>query len=174
MGHSGKMIADAASMGPRYANRLLDGIPADRFARLATPGNQTIQANHPAFILGHLGLYPVKVLQLLGLDTAPVEPRESYTRLFSKDATCQDDPGGEIYPAADEIIDFFNKSYQAAVDAMRDASDEQLAAENPVDTPMKSILPTLGAMLAFYLNGHVMVHLGQLSTWRRMQGLPPA
>jgi hypothetical protein len=29
-------------------------------------------------------------------------------------------------------------------------------------------------MLGFYLSGHVMSHLGQLSAWRRCLGLPPA
>jgi len=29
-------------------------------------------------------------------------------------------------------------------------------------------------MLNFYLGGHVMLHIGQMSAWRRMMGLGPA
>jgi hypothetical protein len=174
MGQIGSTIADAALMGPRYAARLASAIPSDRFARLSSPGQQIVDANHPAFALGHLCLYPIKVLQLLGLDTAEVTPPEGYEKLFSKDAQCVDDPKGDLYPSRDEIIGFFESSYAIAIEAVRNAEDAQLAAENPVDSPMKQILPSLGSMLAFYLTGHVMIHLGQLSTWRRMEGMPAA
>lgn len=174
MSMSGSMIADAAAMGPRYAKRLLTGIPTHRFARMSSPGGKTVESNHPAFILGHLCLYPAKVLELLAQDDSSAQPPAHYEQLFSKNASCQDDPDGTIYPAAGEMIECFERTYAAAIDALRKATEEQLAAANPVDTPIKEILPTVGGLLAFYMTGHVMSHLGQLSTWRRMEGLPPA
>jgi hypothetical protein len=170
----GTTIANAASMGPRYAQRLLGGVSSERFARFAAPGGETVQANHPAFVLGHLCLYPVKVVSLLGGDTSRVAPPASFEAAFSKEATCQDDASGEHYPSQAEVVDFFMASYAAAIEAVRNATDETLQAPNPVDTPLKDVLPTLGSMLAFYLTSHVMMHLGQLSTWRRMEKLPPA
>lgn len=174
MALSGEIIADAASMGPRYAARLLEGIPEDRFARLASPGSEPIQANHPAFVVGHLCLYPVKVLEALGVDPQPAAPPAGYEELFSKNATCTDDPQGDIYPSKDELIACFETTYTAAIAGLRNATDDLLGQENPNDTPMKAICKTLGSQLAFYMTGHVMTHLGQLSTWRRMEGLPPA
>ncbi len=174
MGQYGAMIADASTVGLRYAKRLLVGLPADRYARFATPGNHVVESNHPAFILGHLSLYPAKVLTLLGLDAAAVQPPDEYSTLFSKDAKCVDDPDHTIYPTLEELSGVFIHVYEQAIVAIRNASDEQLAAENPVDTPLKQVCPTLGSMLCFYLTGHVTTHLGQLSTWRRMEGLPPA
>ncbi|MFK7736976.1 MAG: DinB family protein [Pirellulaceae bacterium] len=168
------MIADAASMGPLYAKRLLGGIPEDRFARMSSPGGSQIQANHPAFILGHLCLYPQRVLEFLGQDPGVAKAPENYDAIFSKTAQCQDDSDGSIYPSADELTAFMEQSYSAAIDALRNCTDEQLAAENPVDNPMRKICPTLGSLLTFYLTSHFMTHLGQLSTWRRMEGLPPA
>ncbi len=174
MGQFGTMMADAAMVSQRYAKRLIAGIPVDRFARFAAPGKQVIESNHPAFVLGHLSLYPVNVVRLLGLDTASVQPSERFTKLFSKDAKCQDDAHGIIYPSMQEVSEVFFSTYELALAAMRDATDSQLAAENPVDTPLKQVCPTLGSMLGFYLTGHVAMHLGQLSTWRRMEGMPPA
>jgi hypothetical protein len=174
MGQYGSMIADAAGVGLRYAKRLVTGIPADRFGRLSTPGNQVIAANHPAFILGHLSLYPAKVFQLLGQDVSIVTPPDRYNALFAKDAKCEDDTTGTLYPKPDDLTEFFFRSYEKALEAIRAASDSQLLAENPVDTPLKQVCPTLGSMLTFYLTGHVTSHLGQLSSWRRMEGLPPA
>lgn len=174
MGKIGETIADAAAMGPRYAERLVKDIPAEHFARLAAPGGSPVPANHPAFIFGHLCLYPVKVSQLLGGDTTRTQPPANFELLFSKGHECLDDPDGTRYPPADELLDFFRSSYQAAIETVRAADDESLLTENPVDSPMKQFVPTLGGMLNYYLTSHLMTHLGQLSTWRRMQGLPPA
>ncbi len=174
MGLIGSILADTASVGVRNANKLADGISAERFGRFATPGGKTIQSNHPAFALGHLCLYPQKVHQLLGQETASHAPPAKFEALFSKDAHCQDDVTGTLYPPSSEILSFFNSSYRAAMEALRGASDEQLTAPNPLDTPMKQLCPTLGALLNFYMSGHVTLHLGQISAWRRMEGLPPA
>ena len=37
-----------------------------------------------------------------------------------------------------------------------------------------SKFPTAGAMLGFYVGGHFMIHIGQMSAWRRAVGLGPA
>jgi len=174
MGQFGAMMADAAGVSQRYAKRLLVGIPVDRFARFAAPGKQVIESNHPAFILGHLSLYPVNVVRLLDLATSAVQPTDRFNALFSKDAKCQDDAHGIIYPSMQEVSNVFFSTYEIALSAMREAADSQLVVENPVDTPLKQICPTLGSMLGFYLTGHVAMHLGQLSTWRRMESMPPA
>ncbi len=174
VGNTGKSIATAATMGLNYAERLLQGIPEDRFARLAAPGGTIVDANHPAFIIGHLGLYPDKVVEHLGASRELTKPSEAFETAFSKTAKCTDDPNGDIYPSMEEICGFFRTAYPAAIEALHAASDETLAAANPVDSPMAKVLDTLGGMLNFYMTGHVMVHLGQLSTWRRMEGLPPA
>jgi hypothetical protein len=174
MGQIGGMLADAGTVGMRYARRLLDSIPADRFARMSAPGGQLVQANHPAFNIGHLTLYPVKVTGLLVCAAAAASPPEHYTPLFSKDAQCADDADGSLYPAKEELLQVFQTTYEAAFAALRECDDQLLLAPNPVDTPMKNVCPTLGSMLAFYVTGHVTMHLGQISTWRRMEGLPSA
>lgn len=174
MGQIGAIIADAGSLSVRYAKRLLEGIPDNRFGRLSAPGGTPIQANHPAFTLGHLSLYPHRVFELLQRDGSAVKPPSGYQAMFSKDAKCIDDIDGKLYPAKSALVEFTIKAYESALEAMREADDKRLLAENPLDNPMKKICPTIGAILGFYLTGHAMSHLGQLSTWRRMEGLPPA
>ncbi len=174
MGQVGATVAEAATMGTRYAERLLGGISPERFARFARPGDETVLANHPAFIIGHLSLYPQKVVALLGGDIASVAPPEIYEKLFSKEAKCQDDVDGTLYPTREHLVQFFDRSYNVAMEMLRQTSDAQLAVPNPVESPIQHVLPTLGSLLAFYMTGHVMLHLGQLSTWRRMEQLPPA
>ena len=170
----GSIIADAANVAQGYAQRLQKDIPAERFARFSAPGDVAITANHPAFIYGHLSLYPAKVMELLGTDLGATQPPADFETLFSKTATCQDDPTGEIYPDSETILAFYAASYEAALATLRDAADELLGGENPVESPLKQKCPTLGALLNFYMLGHVTTHLGQLSTWRRMEGMSPA
>lgn len=174
MGQIGSLIADASAVGLRYAKRLIDATPAERFGRISTPGGQSVQSNHAAFAIGHLTLYPVKVLDLLGCDKKGAVPPENYTALFSKDAKCVDDADGKVYPPKDELSRVFQQTYDVALAALRSCDDQLLLAPNPVDSPMKTVCPTLGSMLAFYMTGHVMSHLGQVSAWRRMEGLPAA
>ncbi|MCA9191219.1 MAG: DinB family protein [Planctomycetales bacterium] len=174
MSFSGSVIADAGSMAIRYADRLVAGIPQSRFGRMASPGGIVVCSNHPAFVLGHLCLYPERTLTLLGHDPGDAKAPSHYVEYFSKDAKCIDDVDSGLYPPANEIIDFYRKSYTQALDAVRGASDEQLAKENPVDTPMKQVCPTLGSIINFYMTSHVMMHLGQVSVWRRMEGMAAA
>ena len=36
------------------------------------------------------------------------------------------------------------------------------------------LFPTLGSIHGFYAGGHMMMHLGQMSAWRRIEGMKPA
>ncbi len=174
MGQIGKMLADASSLGPRYVHRLCKDIPAEKFGALATPGSVSVDSNHPAFVIGHLCLYPARVLEFLQVPVGDVAPSENYQKLFSKEAKCVDDSAATLYPNKEELLAFFDLSYQRALEALRQADDELLLRENPVESPIKALVPTLGALISFYMGGHVMGHCGQISAWRRMQSLPPA
>ncbi len=99
MGMIGCMIADAASIAQRYQKRLMPDITESQFGQLARVEGKIITSNHPAFVLGHLSLYPAKTLALLGQPLGQAQLPESYERLFSKDASCVDDPNQSIYPS---------------------------------------------------------------------------
>lgn len=169
----GQMIAESANMGITSMHKLLNGVAPEQFARLAVPGDQPVQSNHPAFILGHLSLYPSRVVADLGGDATAIEPSEKYNALFSPAATCLDDPQGTLYPPMAEIVSKFDAAYQTAIDVLGQARDDQFSRENPNER-MRSRFATVGSMHAFYLGGHTMIHVGQFSAWRRMMGLGQA
>ena len=172
MAHNiGNMIAASCSLGITYADRLLTEVTAAQFARFAQPGGQVVTSNHPAFIFGHLSLYPGKIFDQLGGKATAVSPPESFQCLFSKEATCQDDPDATMYPAMDVIVDKFYAGYRAAVEILSDTDDATFLQVNPVEGPLRELFPTIGAMHAFYVSGHMMTHLGQMSVWRRMMGM---
>lgn len=170
---TGNLIADSCRLSLSYAEKLLGGIPDERFARFAAPGGQAIASNHPAFVLGHLAIYPSRVLRSIGGEKGEFDVPTSFETVFSRDATCEDDPDGSIYPGREAIVDHFFRGYRLVIDRLRETDDATLQKPNPNEA-MAGRFPTIGSMNAFYCGGHLMVHLGQLSAWRRMEGLGSA
>ena len=168
----GNIIGDSLSLSLGYAERLLKDVPADQFARLANVGGTAVNSNHPAFVYGHLSLYAPRILEQLGQDVPQIP--DGFNDVFSKDAQCADDPDSSIYPAMDSVTTFFFDGYKAALDALRNAEDETFHQPNPAGGRMTELFPTIGSMQNFYVGGHMMIHMGQMSAWRRMAGLGPA
>ena len=169
---TGNIIADSLESAVSYADRLVQEIPHLEAARFARPGGQTVSSNHPCFTFGHLSLYPPKVLSQLNQASLPIPA--GFEKLFDKTATCQDDPNHTIYPSFDEVLAFFSASHKKLIETLRVTPNEAFERPNPAEGPLATRFPTLSSVHAFYCGGHIMSHLGQLSTWRRMQGLPPA
>jgi hypothetical protein len=170
----GLTIGDSLSLSLAYARRMLTDVTPQTFARYASPGGQIIESNHPAFVYGHLSLYGSRIIEQLGGDASAVTPTAKFQELFSKDAKCQDDPTGTIYPVQQQITDAFFQSYEACLEILRVTPDDAFQQPNPTPGRMTELFPSLGSMQAFYVGGHIMMHLGQISAWRRMQGLGAA
>jgi hypothetical protein len=166
----GPMIADSARLGLAYAERMLTGITAENFARLASIEGTKVQSNHPAFVYGHLSLYPCRIVSDLGGEASAIVPTEAFLQKFDHNAHCIDDPDGSVYPPMEQITERFFTSYRAAVDALQNADDALFTVDNPNEA-MRAKFATVGSMHGFYVGGHVMMHIGQLSAWRRMMGL---
>ncbi len=169
----GQMISESLTLGLNYSDRLLKGIEKEQFACFASPGGKTIQSNHPAFVFGHLTLYAPRVMQDLGVPEKIVPIPAKFAEVFNKDTTCQHDPDGQIYPSMEEIVQVYFDGYRAAQEVLR-ASPDELFLKSNQNEAMRKRFETVGSMLAFYCGGHVMMHLGQVSAWRRMAGYPAA
>lgn len=168
----GNTIGDSLQLSLGYAERLLKDVSPEQFGRFARADGKPIESNHGAFIYGHLSLYAPSILSDLGLN-APEIP-DGFQSGFSKDAKCADDVDGTLYPEMEKITTFFFDGYRAALEALRAADDEIFQQPNPLGGGMAEKFPTLGSMHNFYVGGHMMIHMGQMSAWRRMLGLGPA
>jgi hypothetical protein len=159
-------ILDCMKLNLGYAEKLLADIPVEKFAHMPHP-----TMNHPAFCIGHLALYPDKALTLIGRG-ALTAPRADYEELFSHAATYVDD--ASRYPARDEIIAYFNERHRALMSALPDVAEATLQQPHPGPGRTAEMFSTIGSAVNFYMNNHVMLHLGQISAWRRAVGLPSA
>ncbi|MEM7622521.1 MAG: DinB family protein, partial [Planctomycetota bacterium] len=164
------VIQASASITLRYAEAVPNGIDAADFGKKARIGGEVIDGNTPAFVYGHLALYPSRVVEFAGLDAAAVTPSEAWVKLFSDGEPCHDDPDGTIYPAKDELVSAAVEAQRAAIDAVASMDEASLARPNPSEGG-RARLPTVGDAANFYLSGHAMMHLGQLSFWRRVMGV---
>ena len=149
-----------------YAERILKDIPADRFAHMPIP-----RMNHPAFCIGHLSLYPNRLLNMIGRKDL-VREKPGYAELFQAGVECVEQDGR--YPAKDELVTYYFDRYRTISELLPNISDETLQLPNPIEGRMRELFPTIGAAMNFLLNNHNMVHLGQISAWRRAAGLGPA
>lgn len=173
MGQHAQNIATATKISRGYAERLLVGIPANQFARKATVNGKVIDANHPAWVYGHLATYPAKAAAMLGLDASKFAAPAAFEGLFKDGQPCNDDASGTMYPAMESITTAFFRTHDALIQALATADDAILIQSTP-DEKARERFPLLGGRLLFMCNNHIMMHLGQISTWRRCMGLPAA
>jgi hypothetical protein len=146
----------------RYCQRLIADIAGERLTEQPCAG-----VNHPAWILGHPALTADGSLARLG---APKTLPAEWATLFGPGSKPSASPSA--YPSKDELLGAVEQRYQELRQRAASASEEQLS--QPTTNPRaREALPTAREMLAFVLTGHMGVHLGQLSAWRRMIGLPP-
>lgn len=145
-----------------YCTTLLGDIPDDRMAEQPVP-----LVNHPAWILGHLAFAGDRAVRALGGETLL---DETWATRFG--------PGSKLtanradYPAQTELASAVERVYERARTLAVSPSPERMAQPNP-NPRLNGMLPTLEHAVAFLLTGHMALHLGQFSTWRRMIGLPP-
>ncbi|HEX2839020.1 MAG TPA: DinB family protein [Phycisphaerales bacterium] len=173
MGLHAQNIAAACKISRGYAERILVGVKPEQFARKAVVNGTTIDANHPAWVFGHLATYPAKLAAMVGLDPAKFAAPANFEAIFKDGTPCQDDPSGTIYPSMESVTTAFFRTHDALIEALGSVDDAKLIEPTP-DEKARARFPLLGGRVLFMANNHIMMHMGQVSTWRRCMGMPAA
>src|SRR5262245_5290848 len=173
MGEFAETVSRGGRMSLWLAEQILKDVGPEIFARKPSPGGKVINTNHPAFIFGHLSLYPARWMTVAGLDPAPAATPPGFEVLFKAGVDCHDDPVGTIYPPMKQITEAFFTAHKAALERLPSVSDDVCRSPNPGQGRIRELYPTIGGMLMFYASCHMMMHLGQASAWRRCLGLGP-
>lgn len=177
MSNIANVLVGNAKFVKGYAEVLTKGIDPKIAAR-KPKGNAltgaSIDTNHATFVYGHLSLYFARLPEILGVPAPEgIRAPEQWEPLFKAGAPCQDDPEGKIYPAWDTVLSQFNKGTDLALNVLSQASNDKFFSET-TDPTRKDRFPYVGNLVAFLVMGHPMMHLGQVSAWRRCYGLPSA
>ena len=146
----------------QYGRMLVSDIPDERLTEQPSPG-----VNHPAWILGHLALTGDSVARLLGGEKVLAE---SWGALFGPGSQPGSSRGN--YPTKEELLRALEERYERCRQLASEATADALSRPNPMPG-LREGLPTVGDLAAFLLTGHLGLHLGQLSMWRRMSGFAP-
>ncbi len=174
MGLTAETITGTATRGIGLAGMLLQSVTPEMFARLPVKDGAQVMTNHPAFAMGHLSVYPSRVFILVGRNPEEIALSDEQEELFKIGAVCVDDPDGSIYPPMEEVVRSFQNGYAAALQLILELDDETLAGPHQGGEAYQKMFPTLGVATNFLLNSHLMMHLGQISAWRRFMGLGSA
>lgn len=142
-----------------YARLQLAGIDDSRLADQPAPG-----VNHPAWIVGHLAMAADYGVVMLG---GAKEIPDSWYQKFGPGS--KPIPERAAYPSKEELLKALGHAHERLGVAASSATPEQLA--RPQTRLFPDHFPTVGAMLCHLMTTHPAVHLGQLSTWRRVNGL---
>ena len=151
------------SFALRYCRLLVADVPDGELADQPVAG-----ATHPAWVLGHLAVAAdFAIVRLGGTPSCPPEWRQ----LFGPNSVVR--PDRLIYPGKHELLTAVETGYGRLQDAVRGATPEALARAQPGPFYLEDF-PTVGGLVAHLMTTHPCLHLGQLSAWRRMKGLPSA
>lgn len=142
-----------------YGDSLLADIAAEDFYALPYPG-----MNHPAWIIGHLAIAADGYTHYGGAKPQLAE----WVDRFGRGTEAVADP--KLYPGKDELVSAWHAANDRLITAVSTAEPSVFA--EPTQGPLAEALPTVGEFLSFLMTGHTSMHLGQLSTWRRVQGQP--
>ncbi len=174
MSQIGQIIKVCAERTIEFGEVLAKDIDASEFASQPTVDGKLVDCCHPAFVYGHLSLYPSRLVTLAGGDANGFTPPEAWQDLFKAGAECKHDPDCSIYPSKDELLGAYTDWSRAGLAIISAYSHEQFDKPNPAGGTFSEVFPTIGIMSNFLYNNHAMMHFGQVSTWRRVFGLGSA
>ncbi|MEM9252449.1 MAG: DinB family protein [Planctomycetota bacterium] len=148
-----------------YGDQLTADLTAEQMVAQPRVGGE-LTVNHPAWVLSHLSAYHPVIVGLLRGET-PDDPL--HHRYGMKSHPVAD--AGEYLPV-DELRAQFLAGHADVDAALEAATAEVLEAPMPVERWVPKF-PQVGLALPYLMLRHEALHLGQVSAWRRVQGLPP-
>ena len=123
--------------------------------------------NHAAWIIGHLVWVADKntIERVLG---QPSKIDDAWKSLFGGKSEPTSD--ASQYPDKDTLMGLYEDAVNRIAAALK-ACDESFLERATPDEAFRKRFPTVGFALLHVMAGHELLHLGQLSAWRRALGL---
>jgi hypothetical protein len=143
-----------------YAKRLVADIPDDKMALQPVAG-----MNHAAWVLGHLACTADMLGAMIGLK--PVCAAD-WATLFDWNSSPSGDPSR--YPSKATLLQALEDAHAGIATALPNVAEARWPETTPLEA-VRGLLPTMGDCFVFVMAAHENMHLGQLSAWRRVQGM---
>ena len=148
------------SLNLGYAKRLVADIPDGAMALQPALG-----MNHAAWVLGHLACTADMLGAMIGLK--PICPPE-WVSLFDWNSTPSSD--ASLYASKATLLKALEDAHAQTAAALPHVPASRWSETTPLEA-VRGFLPTMGDCFVFVMAAHENMHLGQLSAWRRVQGM---
>ena len=147
-----------------YGQKLVADLDQDQMISQPAPKGEAA-SNHPAWVLSHLNVYMPLVSKALAGESFE-DPKEHEFGMQSKPLS-----DASVYASKDKLIGDYVSFHEKVIGQM-EAGDDSIF-DTKVQLPRwQPVMPTVGVLLPYLLCNHENMHLGQLSAWRRIQGMP--
>ena len=147
-----------------YGQKLVSDLTEEQMTLQPAPDGSA-PSNDPAWVLSHLNVYlPIMSLALEGKTFD--DPKDHEFGMQSKPLA-----DASVYASKDKLIGDYVASHEKVISQLEaaDASVLEAAIQLP---RWQAMMPTVGVLLPYLLCNHENIHLGQISAWRRIQGMP--
>lgn len=144
-----------------YARRLTADLSAKQWTLQPAP-----HTNHAAWVIGHLAGTSDFTAGLLD-GKSPSLP-ESWNATYGQ--TSQPTADASLYADGKTLLATLTKAHERLTQAFLSADEATLNQPISIER-MKPKFPTNVSFVIFAMLNHESIHLGQLSAWRRVQGL---
>lgn len=155
------LLAWALQRARQQTLTLVEDLREEQMCLQSVPGE-----NHPAWILGHLLLGDIYLLSLLRIQ----DLSEDFSELLSKHGPgSEPTPSFGQYDSKQSLVSRLAHAGSLRLDRIRQMKPEEFAQPTP-DEVLARAQPTIGHHLQalVFHEGH---HGGQLSAWRKAQGI---
>src|SRR5262249_46712352 len=146
-----------------YCKLLSKDIDEAKMAESPAPG-----VNHPAWILTHLAIATDFAARLLG---EPAKCPKEWHQNCGPGSKLMSDRSS--YASKRELLTALEAGHARVSEAAAKTTEEARQKPHSIELAiLKQALPTVGEVGADLMTTHAGIHLGQLSMWRRMMGMP--
>ena len=147
-----------------YGASLIADLDQSQMTQQVAPDGQAA-ANHPAWVYSHLGVY-VPVIEAIIKNETFADPKEHKFGMQSKPSS-----DASLYASKEQLLADFESGHDRVAQLLQEAGDAVL--DNKITLARwEPVMPTASLALPYLMLNHENVHLGQISAWRRVQGLP--
>ncbi len=143
-----------------YAQQLVADLTAEQMVAMPVAG-----VNHPAWVLSHLCIYHPAIIKMCRGQPFD-DPKDLPFGMMSAPVA-----DVSVYDAKDALLERYIAGHHAVKATLETLGDEVFKVAQTLKRWQKP-MPTAGLALGYLLQSHESTHLGQLSAWRRFQGLP--
>ncbi len=148
----------------QYGPKLVADLTDEQMVMQPAPEGKA-PANHPAWVFSHLNVYLPVIAAMLQGETFD-DPKDHEFGMLS-----QPEQDRTRYASKSELIDTFVAGHQLVANLLESVAEDIFLEPVKLER-WANIMPSVGVALPYVMLNHENQHFGQISAWRRIQGLP--